>query len=102
MTPEPTSDSKPHLQVPPEYGDILLAPSHIELVTELHVLEELGLQVHSVPPLQMGFNSVQPVCGSEDEVAQKAQVPSAWHLSFEFSQVPFVLPSPVDPSVFVH
>ena len=80
----------------------MLAPSHIELVTELQVVDELGLQVHSVPPLQTGFNSVQPVCGSEDEVAQKAQVPSAWHLSFKFAQLPFVLPSPVDPSVFVH
>ena len=80
----------------------MLAPSHIELVTELQVVDEIGSQVHSVPALQTGFNSVQPVCGSEDEVAQKAQVPSAWHLSFEFAQVPFVLPSPVDPSVFVH
>ena len=80
----------------------MLAPSHIELVTELQVVDEIGSQVHSVPALQTGFNSVQPVCGSEDEVAQNVQVPSAWHLSFEFAQVPFVLPSPVDPSVFVH
>ena len=92
-TPAPKSATNPHLQVP---------PSHIELVAELHVVEELGLQMHSVPPLQTGFRSVQPVCGSEDDVAQKAQVPSAWHLSFEFAQVPFVLPSPGNPSVFVH
>ena len=77
-TPAPKSATNPHLQVPS--GEILLAPSHIELVAELHVVEELGLQMHSVPPLQTGFRSVQPGCGSEDEVAQKAQVPSAWHL----------------------
>ena len=74
----------------------------MELVAELHVVEELGLQMHSVPPLQTGFNSVQPVCGSEDDVAQKEQVPSAWHLSSIFAQVPFVPPSPVDPSALVH
>ena len=65
-------------------------------------MDELGLHMHSIPPLQTGFSSLHPVCGREDEVAQKEQVPSAWHLSFEFAQVPFVLPSPVDPSVFVH
>ena len=101
-TPAPKSATNPHLQVPPEYGEILLTLSHIELVAELHVVDELGLQMHSVPPLQTGFRSVQPVCGSEDDVAQKEQVPSAWHLSFEFAQVPFVLPSPGNPSVFVH
>ena len=66
------------------------------------MVDELGLQMHSVPPLQTGFSSVQPVWGIEDEVAQNAQVPSTWHLPFELAQVPFVLPSPVDPSVFVH
>ena len=66
------------------------------------MVDKLGLQLHSVPPLQIGFSSVQPVCGSEDEIAQNAQVPSAWHLALKLAQVPFVLPSPVNPSVFVH
>ena len=66
----------------------MLAPSHIELVTELQVVDEIGSQVHSVPPLQTGFSSVQPVCGSEVEIAQTAQVPSAWHFLFESEQVP--------------
>ena len=86
--PVPPLATNPHLQVPPEKGSSLLTPSHIELVVELHSLDELVSQMHSVPVLQTGFSSVQPVCGSEVEIAQTAQVPSAWHFLFESEQVP--------------
>ena len=86
--PVPPLATNPHLQVPPEKGCTLSTPSHTELIVELHVVDELGSHMHFVPSLQTGFSSVHPVCGSEVEVAQTAQVPSAWHLSFESEQVP--------------
>ena len=65
----------PHLQVPPAYGESLLAPEHRELVDGSHMTSgEPGLHTQVDPPLQIGFNSSQPVWGSSVLEAQTEQV----------------------------
>ena len=85
---------------PPENGDVVAYSLHVEWTFDEHVSDALGSQTHEVPPLQIGFNVVQPLCGNGFVIPtgeHMEQDPSSLH-TYPESQVPCVLPLPCAPS----
>ena len=96
----PAPAAVPQTQEPPENGDVVAYSLHVEWTFDEHVSDALGSQTHEVPPLQIGFNVVQPLCGNGFVIptgAHMEQDPSSLH-TYPESQVPCVLPLPCAPS----